>query len=190
MIWFYILIVVILLQLPILYFFPKPLKMKQDIIYDVCIVLGCPTKEDGSISRMQKNRMDKAIALYQEGKVKRLLISGAGVKNHFVEADVMADYAQCCGVKQKDILKEKHARNTYDNLRYAKTLCEEHDYQHIVVVSSCFHIRRSAFFVRKFFDDFAMCPSDGKEKWKHYVSEYFRMWNTLYFEIKLKMKNR
>lgn len=190
MIGVYILAVVVLLQLPILYFFPTPPKMKPTIIYDVCIVLGCPTKDDGSISRMQKSRMDKAIALYREGKVRHLLISGAGVRNHFVEADVMSDYACCCGVDVSDILKEKNARNTYDNLRYAKILCKEHGYQHIVVVSSCFHIRRSAFFVRKFFDEFAMCPSDDKEKLKHYIAEYFRMWNTLYFEIKLKLKNR
>ena len=190
MMWLYIFIVLLVLQLPILYFFPTPPKMKKGVIYDVCIVLDCPTKDDGSISRMQKSRMDKAIALYQEGNVKRLLISGAGVRNHFVEADVMADYARSCGVHASDILKEKNARNTYDNLRYAKMLCKAHGYQHIVVVSSCFHIRRSSFFVRKFFNEFAMCPTDGKEKIKHYISEYFRMWNTLYFEIKLKIKNR
>lgn len=190
MIWFYILIVVMLLQLPILYYFPTPPKMKEDMIYDICIVLGCPTKDDGSISRMQKSRMDKAIRLYREGKIKKLLISGAGVKNNFVEADVMTAYALSCGVTPTDIIKEKKARNTYDNLRFAKALCDMHHVQHVVVVSSCFHIRRSSFFVRKFFDTYAMCPTDEKEKIKHYISEYFRMWNTLYFEIKLKLKNR
>lgn len=187
MIVFIFMAVVILLQLPLLWNFPKA-PMMDDDPYDVCIVLGCPAREDGKVSRMQRSRMNKAIQLYKQGNVHTLLISGAGVRNNFVEADIMADYAIKKGIPSSAILLEKKALNTYDNLLLASQLCKEHHLYRVVVVTSCFHIRRSNFFVKKFFQGYAMCPTDEKEKAKHYLAEYVRMWNTLRIEYQINHK--
>lgn len=176
-----------ILTLPLLYYFPKAPMMDHDP-YDICIILGCPAREDGKVSRMQRSRMNKAIQLYKQHKTHKLLISGAGVRNHFIEADIMADYAIRHGVPFKDILLEKEAQNTFDNLRFASTICEKNQWKRVIVVTSRFHIRRSNFFVKKFFTTYAMCPTDDKEKAKHYLAEYVRMWNTLRIEYQLAHK--
>lgn len=185
-----LLIFLILLQLPILYFFPKPSILQPNTTYDVGIVLGCPTQEDGSISRMQKSRMDKAIQLYRTQAIRNILVSGAGVRNDYIEADVMAAYAIAQGIDVKHLFVEKKAMNTYDNLKHAKLMCDEHEFTSVVVISSCFHIRRSSFFVKKFFQHYVMCPTDEKEKSKHYVAEYVRMWNTLRIEWRIQHKRK
>lgn len=183
----FILIILLLLHLPLFLNFPKPPLMDHDP-YDVCIVLGCPAREDGKPSRMQRSRMNKAIQLYREHRVHTILISGAGVRNNFIEADIMASYAIANGISKNDIILEKEALNTYDNLRLAKDICLRNEYHRSIVVTSRFHIRRSNFFVKKFFTNYAMCPTDDKEKLKHYLAEYIRMWNTLRIEVKLKRK--
>lgn len=182
-----ILIILLILHIPLFLNFPK-VPVMDDAPYDVCIVLGCPAREDGKPSRMQRSRMNKAIQLYQERRVHTILISGAGVRNNFIEADVMAEYGFNNGIPINDILLEKEAQNTFDNLRLAKEICEQNRFHRSIVVTSRFHIRRSNFFVKKFFTNYAMCPTDDKEKIKHYLAEYVRMWNTLRIEMKLKYK--
>lgn len=181
--------ILLLAHLYLWYQFPKPLNMQTNVIYDTCLVLGSPTRDDGHLSRMQRSRMKKAIQLYQEHLVKTLIISGASVRNDFIEAEVMAKYAIEQGVKEDAIFLEKKALNTFDNLRLTALLCEQQQFHNIVVVTSQFHLRRSSFFVRKFFTNYAMQGSNDKEKLKHYIAEYFRMWNTLIYELRLRKRS-
>lgn len=186
-----ILIVFLITANLILYhYFPKPKKPKAGRVYDAAIVLGSPAKEDGSLSRMQKTRMDAAIRLYKLHTVQRIIISGGSVRNDYAEAEIMAAYAITCGIAKEVLLLEQKARNTYENLKYAKEICNAHDWHSVVVVTSSFHVRRASYMVRKFFDDFAMQKTTDKEPYRHYVSEYFRMWNSLRCEIMLNRKNR
>lgn len=182
-----ILLLVIVLSFLLYFLFPLHNNWKH-AQYDACIILGSPAKENGQLSRMQKSRMDRAIQIYQQGRVLHLIISGGGVANEYCEADVMAEYALTQGIPPTDIILEKQAQNTYDNLRLSKELCQQHHFTSVAVVSSCFHIRRAAFFTKKFFSDFVMIPTTEKEKARHYISEYFRMWNTLRYEWKLRKK--
>lgn len=184
-----ILVLLILAQFILWHYFPAPKKIQPNRLYDVGIVLGSPTKEDGTLSRMQKSRIDAAIALYQEGHIAHILISGGGVRNAYVEADVMAEYAQRL-VPENVLVKERKARNTYENLLYAKEICEKRHWSHVVVITSCFHARRADYMVRKFFTDYAMGKTKEKEKRKHYVAEYFRMWNSLIYELRLYFQKR
>lgn len=172
-------------NIALLCIFHRTPKRDHSVMYDTCIILGCPTRDDGKLSRMQKSRMNKAIDLYHQRNVATLLISGAGVRNDFIEAQVMADYAIRKGVSKKAILLELNARNTYDNLRYAHDICTVHHFQRVLIVTSRFHTRRSDFFVRKFFQDYAFDTPDEREKGKHYLAEYIRMWNTLRIEALL-----
>ena len=154
--------------------------------YDVCIVLGSPSNTDGSLSHIQKQRMDHAITLYQKGSIQKILISGAAVANCFIEAEVMKDYAIAQNVPEKDILLEKYAKNTYENLKYAADLCNKHHFSKTIIVTSGFHIRRAGFFAQKFLTDFTFYPVSEKENQRYFITEYLRMWNTLYYEWKLK----
>lgn len=180
-------ILLILLHIPFLYQFPKARKLK-DIEYDTCIVLGSPTQADGSISRIQRSRVDKAIELYRTKKTKSIVFSGGNVCNAYIEADCMAQYAIMQQVDSKHIYIEPNARNTYENLLFSNEICKQHGFHQVIVVTSRFHLRRADFFTRKLFLNYAIVSSNEKEKWKHYLSEYFRMWNTLRIEFILYLK--
>ena len=183
-----ILILLICLNIYLFYHFPNPKKPLQHKQYDVAIVLGCPTNQDGSISSFQKERMDKAIYLYQQKSVKTVLISGSNVQNEYYEAQTMAAYAIENHVSKEDILLETKARNTFENMKYAKAICDEKNMQAIIVITSPFHVRRAYFFVRKFFNNACMDAANTKITWRQKIDEYYRMWNTLYYEHKLKHK--
>lgn len=181
-----ILAFIIIANLVLRHYFPPVQKPQVNKKYDIAIVLGSPAKVDGSLSRMQKTRLDAAIRLYQNKKVKKILISGSNVVNDYVEAEVMAAYAIDKGIPASDIYLEIKARNTFENLKFAKNICNQTNIKDVIVVTSNFHARRAQFMVRKFFTSFAMEKTKEKEKFKHYIMEYFRMWNSLYYEIKLK----
>lgn len=181
---------VMIANLVLYHYFPTPPKPVIGRAYDAAIVLGSPTKEDGSLSRVQKTRMDAAIMLYKEKLVNVILISGGSVRNAYTEADIMAAYARDCGIADTALVLERHARNTYENLLYAKAECDEHAWNRVIVVTSRFHVRRASYMVRKFFNDFAMQKTAEKESCKHYIAEYFRMWNSLRCEVMLYRKRR
>ena len=43
---------------------------------DAILVLGCQVMEDGSLSLMLKDRLDKAIELYKQGIAEKIIVSG------------------------------------------------------------------------------------------------------------------
>lgn len=189
MIYFIMILILLFIALHVFLFFifHTPPSITR-LTYDTCIVLGCPTRMDGKLSRMQKSRMDKAIELYQHKTTKTILISGASVRNEFLEAQVMADYARKKKVAKADIFLEVDALNTYANIKNSARICAQQKWEHIIVVTSRFHSRRANFFVRKFFTSYALATPLDKEKFKHYAAEYIRMWNSLRIELMLKLK--
>ena len=179
------LILLMLVLLPIFIYYPKP---KQNMDHADCIlVLGCPTHEDGSLCQTQIRRCKKAIDLWYKQKAPLIMISGGKAHNATCEAEAMAEY-----IHQSDpqipILMETKAMNTYDNFKYSKQLCDQRQIHSIIVVTSTSHCRRSAYFTRKFFDEFAMIGDDEPFSLKKRTREFFAKYNTLYCEIKIKLK--
>ena len=80
----------------------------------VAIVFGAGIRADGRLSPMLADRMDTAVALYNAGKVRKLLVSG---DNRFVDYDEpgrMYDYAVAHGVPPADVVRDYAGRRTYD----------------------------------------------------------------------------
>ena len=178
----YIIIIIILINLFLFYHFPKYPKLNKKQQYDCAIVLGYPANDDGSISTLLKDRMDHAIDLYHKKQIKKMILSGAGVKNNFKEAHIMKEYALANEVKEKDIILEDQALNTFDNLRLSKQIVLNNNFQSIVVISNHFHLLRASYFVSKFFNHYVMSSLPKINSIHLYVLEYFRMWNSLYYE--------
>ena len=178
----YIIIIIIFMQIFLFYHFPKYPKLAKNQQYDCAIVLGYPSNDDGSISLLLKERMDHAIALYHSKIIKKMIVSGAGVKNNFKEADIMKQYAIANNVDINDIILEDQARNTFDNLRLSKQIINKHKWGSVVVITNHFHLLRASYFVSKFFDNYAMSSLNKINAFHLYILEYFRMWNSLYYE--------
>jgi uncharacterized SAM-binding protein YcdF (DUF218 family) len=91
-----------------------------------------------------QERINHAITLYREGKVQKLLFTGGqGARREPAESEVARHYAQQRGVPAADILTEAKSHTTYENLRYARQVAEQHGLRRFVIVSDPLHMRRA-----------------------------------------------
>lgn len=111
---------------------------------DVMIVLGCPSKKDGSVSPILRERINKAAKLYHEGIAGVIICTGAAVANKYVEADVMAQALIKLGVPDCSIIREKFAKGTYENLVNSKKIMQDKELKTAVLVSSPWHLRKAS----------------------------------------------
>ena len=66
------------------------------------------------------------------------------MKNQFVEAQVMQQFAQSQGVPASAIFAEGQSRNTIQNAYYSYKIMQAHDWNSALVVSSPSHLRRAS----------------------------------------------
>lgn len=143
--------------------FRRPVTKWKRENYDCALVCGYPACKDGSPSKIMKTRVERAVELWQAGKVKMLLFSGGAAANPFVEADVMKEYAEALGAEADCILTERRSVSTYHNLKYSREVMEDHGLKDCVVVTNRWHLRKADHYARKFGLDYVMCPARDKE---------------------------
>jgi vancomycin permeability regulator SanA len=88
-------------------------------------------------------RVGKAAALYHEGNVQTLILSGGTGKGSGVsesEASVMRAYAMELGVDPMDIILESASHSTWENLLFARPLTEQ--CKKVIGISDQFHLAR------------------------------------------------
>jgi uncharacterized SAM-binding protein YcdF (DUF218 family) len=112
--------------------------------FDALIVLGYPADGDGNPTPTQLARVTEAVHEYERGVAPRLIVTGAAVGNHFVEAEVMARSAHALGVPESAILVEPQARDTIQNACYAEHIMKARGWGSAEVVSSASHLPRAA----------------------------------------------
>jgi SanA protein len=109
----------------------------------VGIVLGT-SKKVGPDTPNQHfvNRLAAAAALFQEGKVERLLVSGYRDSKYYDETrDMMAKLKEL-GVPESGILADDQGLRTYDSVMRAKTVF---GFDKVILISDDFHVNRALF---------------------------------------------
>ncbi|MCP4871413.1 MAG: YdcF family protein [Proteobacteria bacterium] len=86
---------------------------------DVIVVPGCPSLEDGTVSRCQWRRATWAAELMAQGLGKRVITSGSNVHNRFFESAGIAAALVELGVPAEVISTETQALHTDENIAYA-----------------------------------------------------------------------
>lgn len=112
---------------------------------DVVLVLGYRSREDGRINALQAWRVRIALRSAPPGAL--FVVSGAAVHGRHAEADVMADYARTRGIPDSDIVRERTARSTRENI-----LCSLpwlRDARTIRIASNTLHARRARGYLRE-----------------------------------------
>jgi uncharacterized SAM-binding protein YcdF (DUF218 family) len=66
------------------------------------------------------------------------------VANRFVEAQVMAHVAEAQGIPESAVVVEPQARDTIQNACYSVRIMNQRGWRSAEVVSSAFHLKRSA----------------------------------------------
>ena len=134
----------------------------------VAIVFGAGIGADGRLSPMLADRMDTAIALYNAGKVRKLLVSG---DNRFVDYDEpgrMYDYAVARGVPPADVVRDYAGRRTYDTCYRAKAIF---GVERALLVTQRFHLPRALFTCRNLGVDGVGFSADRRPYWSN---NYYR----------------
>ena len=125
-------------------YFSIPMQDTQQAQFDVILVLGNPAKDDGSIAPLAKSRVLEGIRQYRAGVAPRLLMTGGAVRNRFVEAQVMLQFAESQGVPASALLAEGQSQNTIQNAYYSYKIMQAHDWTSALVVTSPTHVRRAS----------------------------------------------
>ncbi|WP_107928443.1 YdcF family protein [Neisseria animaloris] len=115
---------------------------------DAAVVLGAAAW-DKRPSPVFQERINHAIALYQGGRVEKLVFTGGTPKKGFMtEAEVGRRYALKQGVPARHILFENTSRSTYENLLNIKPLLRENGIRSVIIVSDPYHTARAAVMAR------------------------------------------
>ena len=93
--------------------------------YKYIIVLGAKVSE-GSPSLMLKDRLDKAIEIYNQNKNIKIIASGDSQNpNVYDEVTVMYNYLVNNGVNHNNIIKDNYGISTYDSIVRMKDIVKE-----------------------------------------------------------------
>jgi vancomycin permeability regulator SanA len=121
---------------------------------DMAVVLGNRVNADGSLSPVLRGRVDRALALYKEGRVARIMVSGGMGEQgkdpgHYPEGLAMKQYLVGRGVLPDRIVEDNHGENTYLTAKDLLPVADSLHIHSVIVVSSFYHITRSKYIIRK-----------------------------------------
>lgn len=112
-------------------------KISSGTSYDAIIVPGVPL-ENGKWSDVMKARVYWGCFLYQKGIAKNIIFSGSAVYTPYIEAQVMALYAEQLGIPTEHIYTEKQAEHSTENLYYSYKLSKKLGFKTIALASDPF----------------------------------------------------
>lgn len=117
---------------------------------DTLIVLGCPTKLDGSPTPEQRERVLESVREYRRGVSQHIIMTGGAAHNRFTEAHAMSMFAQANGVPASAVIEEDQARDTIQNIFYSEKIMARHSWHTAEVISSPYHLPRTALILRHY----------------------------------------
>ena len=112
---------------------------------EVAIVPGALVRPDGQLSRMLQDRVDGATALYQAGKVDKILVSGDHGRLGYDETDTMRDALLAHGIPANAIFTDYAGFDTWSTMERAR---EIFDVTSAVVVTQGFHMSRALYLAK------------------------------------------
>lgn len=113
----------------------------------VVVVLGNRLNDDGTITDLQKDRLEMAIELEELIKPEYFILSG-GVANPKAlksEAQAMYDYLVEKGINKDKLLLEDKSHSTVENALYSVPMVVKLDADVLIVCSSPYHFENPAY---------------------------------------------
>lgn len=106
----------------------------------VALVLGAQIYPDGTPSPFLKGRLDLAARLYDEGKVRVILVSGDNSRASYNEPDGMRHYLIRRGIPADKVVADYAGFDTYDSCVRAKRIF---GVDHLTLVTQEYHLPRA-----------------------------------------------
>jgi len=112
----------------------------------IAIVLGAGLRRDGTPTLVLQDRITTAVALYQQRKVMKLLMSGDNSVENYNEPEAMRRFAVQLGVPEHDIVLDYAGFRTYDTCFRAKHIFNVDE---AIIVTQSFHLPRALYLCRE-----------------------------------------
>ena len=110
---------------------------------DAAIILGAAV-ENGTPTPVFRERINHAIALYQDGYVRFLIFTGGiGDGDGISEAQAAKNYALAMGIPETAIFIEENSHITEENMENAKRIIDAQHLQTALIVSDPLHMKRA-----------------------------------------------
>lgn len=138
--------------------------------FPVAIVFGAGLRWDGSPTPVLRDRVKTAVNLYQQGNVKKLLLSGDNRFENYNEPGAMKAYAMELGVPEEDLVLDYAGRRTYDTCYRAQAIFKV---DQAYLVTQNFHLPRALFLCDQFGVESIGINADIRE----YSNHSLRYWN-------------
>lgn len=113
---------------------------------DAILVLGCQVMEDGSLSLMLKDRLDKAIELYKQGIAEKIIVSGDHGREEYDEVNAMKNYLIENEIPSENIFMDHAGFSTYESLYRAGYIFKV---EKLTVVTQEYHLYRAVYIGNK-----------------------------------------
>jgi len=133
---------------------PAPVAIETLPVYDIGIVLGgfahhLPGSDNIKLAETG-DRLWQTVSLYQQGKIRKILISGGGIENAKSEGAAVRDVLIAMGIPDDDILAETTSRNTRENTIFSTELiATNYPGASCILITSAVHMKRSLGCFRK-----------------------------------------
>lgn len=162
-----------MLLMPLEYTY-KPPPMEDIRKCDVYVVLGGGINEnapsidgEGTLTSDALFRLFEAYRLYVIQK-KPIIFSGGMVFGKKAEADVARRLLLSLGLIEKHVIAESQSKDTYENAKFVKQICETYKFKKILLVTNAYHMKRSTMLFKKYFHDAIPYPVGYKTQKKPY----------------------
>jgi uncharacterized SAM-binding protein YcdF (DUF218 family) len=120
--------------------------------FDAVIVPGYPFS-DGKWNWIMKGRIYWAKFLYDTGIAENIIFSGGAVYTPYIEAEIMAMYAEEIGIDRRHIFTETMAQHSTENVYYSYKKARKLGFKKIALASDPFQTKMLKGFIRKKLND-------------------------------------
>lgn len=135
------------------------------------LILGAAVYQDGTLSPIYESRVDKAIELYKEKKVSKILASGDNSTVEHNEVNPVRIYLLGKGIPDEDIFLDHAGFDTYSTMYRARDIFKVSS---IIIVSQSFHLPRAVFLARSLgINAYGISAGEEPAPIKNYVREIF-----------------
>ena len=136
----------------------SPLRLEQPPrASDAIVIFAGGVGESGQAGGGYQERLQRGIALYDQGFAPRIIIS-SGFVFAFKEAEVMRTIAVERGVPPSAIVLETESANTHENVTLTHAVLRREGWRRILLVSSPYHMRRALLTWRKAAPEIEVIP--------------------------------
>jgi uncharacterized SAM-binding protein YcdF (DUF218 family) len=141
-----------------------PLRNTDATHFDTLVVLGMPADEQGQIKPEPRERVLEAVREFRAGRAGHMIMTGGAAHNRWVEAEVMARYAESQGVPAEDVVVEGQALNTIQNIYYSHKIMQASGWTSAEIVSSPAHLPRTSLILEHYrgANDFAWRTDESR----------------------------